>query len=250
GYGWAISEVAIGTGALLGGFLANHFSLQFPILLSGIIILFSTLLPVQLPCPKVHRSEDVIENLKQSIRILRTNRNLYILLLIGGVYAAFDGVFIILKQPFMYYIGLTVDQIGLIYLAFTFVGALGSFSMYKLEKTMGRGILALVGFLPLMSVLVMLLGPGFLAVVGVIIVGFTTGLTMPLMVYYVNLEVLSERRGVMLSYMSIIYTALLIPLSPLCGFLADISIQLALSFLLCLCVPYLVLVAIAYKKWE
>lgn len=249
GYGWAISEVAIGVGAILGGYLGNHFSLQFPILLSGIIILFSAILPFQLPCSStIHRKENVIENLMQSIKILRNNRKLYILLLIGGVYAAFDGVFIILKQPFMYFIGFTVDQIGLIYLIFTFVGAFASFTMYKLEKAMGKQILVLVGLLPLLSVVVMVVVPGLLAVTGVIMVGFTTGLTMPLMVYYVNLEVPSEKRGVMLSYISVIYTAILIPLSPLCGFLADISLQLAIVSLVCLCIPLLVLVVVAYKK--
>ncbi|MCX8173069.1 MAG: MFS transporter [Thermoplasmata archaeon] len=248
GYGMAISQISIGIAALIGGYLGSMYSLQFPILLSGVLILFSGLLPFLLPCPpRAIRRENVIVNLKESVKIVRANRNLYFLLFLGGIYAALDGVFIILKQPFMYYIGLSVSHIGLIYLVFTFVGASASFSMHKIEKAMGRRVLFLTGFLPLASIFVLLVTPGFLAVTGVIMFSFTTGLTLPLLVYYVNLEVPSDKRGVMLSYMSVIYTAILIPLSPVCGFLADVSINLAIISLFGLCVPLLALVVLAYR---
>lgn len=249
GYGMAISQVAIGIAALVGGYLGSVYSLQFPILLSGVIILFSGLFPLLLPCPsKTFRKENVIVNLKESIKIVRTNRTLYFLLFLGGIYAALDSVFIILKQPFMYLIGLQVSYIGLIYLIFTFVGAAASFSMHEIERVMGKRILFLIGLLPLTSIFVLLLVPGFLAVGGVILFSFTTGLTMPLLVYYINLEVPSEKRGVMLSYMSVIYTAILIPVSPLCGYLADISINLAIVSLLSFCLPLLILSFLAYRS--
>lgn len=248
GYGMAISQVAIGVAALVGGYLGSVYSLQFPILLSGVIILFSALLPFLLPCPpRAFRKESMIVNLTQSVKIVRSNRTLYFLLLVGGVYAALDGVFIILKQPFMYYIGLSVNYIGLIYLLFTFVGASASFSMHKIEKALGKHVLLLIGLLPFVSIFMLLLIPGFLAVAGVVMFSFTTGLTLPLLIYYVNMEVPSEKRGVMLSYMSVIYTAILIPLSPLCGFLADISINLAIASLLGLCFPLMALVVFAYR---
>ncbi|MGB9635777.1 MAG: MFS transporter [Thermoplasmata archaeon] len=246
GIGMGISYVAVGIAAFEGGFLGNLFSLQFPILLSGLIILFSALFPFMLPCSHITvKKEDFLSQLKDSLKIVRKKHLLYLLLMIGGIYSAFDAVMIILKQPFLYSAGFSVNQMGIIYLVFTFVGALASVSMFKVEKILRRRTIAIFSVLPIFSILILLFTQGILAVSGLLIISFTTGLMMPLMIYYINLEVPSDKRGVMLSYLSVIYTAILIPLAPFCGYLADISITIAILSMMVLCIPLAVLGVIA-----
>jgi len=242
GIGWGLSEVAIGVSAVIGGYIGSITNLQLPILISGFLILFSAVFPLAMPCSrKPVEKKDFITELKTSASMLRQKKILYILLLIAGIYFAFDSVFIILKQPFLYKIGLNVHQIGLVYLIFTFIGALGSVSIHKIDRILGyRGVLLLVTLLPLLSILMLLLAPQILGIAGVVLVSFTTGITVPLMVYYINLEVGSERRGLIMSYMSVIYTGILIPATPFVGYLADISLTLAIFALLpMLCIPLL-----------
>ncbi|MBI4973611.1 MFS transporter [Candidatus Roizmanbacteria bacterium] len=133
-----IIQIAQAMGNLLGGFIGS-ISLGLSLIATGFSTFMGFLIGFSFPRikrePKEHR-QSYIQIIKESIRLVRSNKRLLWLTLF---FASFNGLvwpLIFYSQPYLQMLGIPVFFFGFIFAGFNLISALGSAHTHQFEKMM------------------------------------------------------------------------------------------------------------------
>ncbi len=221
--------------ASFGGFIADRFGLNAPMLLTGIPFLLAALVAMGIKEPasadKTSESKRYWDIAKQGFTFFRHHKVLRLLALDAIVVASAAYFVIWLYQPLFIELKVPVFYFGWFHALLVAVEMLIAANFVRLEKLVGSGkrYLRLTAVITGLSLLLTALLPNIFTVTLLIILAGGFGLTrIELMFAYMNRFIPSGQRATILSSISMFRRLALVLLNPLIGFTADHSLRLAL----------------------
>lgn len=220
--------------APIGGLMAAHIELNYPMLLSAIPFLLAAIIAWTLPEPKSHQevseSKRYLLIARQGLTYFYKHRTLR-LLVIDAVVVSSAAYFVIwLYQPILKSIGVGVIYFGFIHAFLVASEILVSSNFVFLEKIAGsaKSLLRFGAIATSVTFILVAAFPSLVTVFALLIFAGGFGLTrMELMKAYMNKFIPSEKRATVLSSVAMFRSLSLIFLNPLIGFTADHSLRLA-----------------------
>lgn len=149
-------------------------------------------------------------------------------------------------QKYWEFQGVPIEQFGYIWAAFAFTVSLSARYASALEQRLGtRGVLCLIGMLPLLGLAGMALGPGLIGVVFGFALQVSRGLSMSLFYEALNRRVPGSFRATVNSLVSFAVRVVFIGSGPLLGYALDsLGVTSTLLLLLAIFTPVIALVLV------
>ena len=237
----AIRLSGILVGALFGGFIAQAYGLNAPMLATAIPFFLATILAWSLPEPKIHEqtseSKRYLDIAKKGISYLRGHKNLRILALDSVVVSSAAYFVIWLYQPLLQRVEFPVIYFGVVHALLVVAQIIisSNFSFFEKLCASTKAFLQYTALITALSFLLVVIYPHIVTIMIFVICGGGFGLTrIELMNVYMNKLIPSEQRATVLSSISMLRRFALVPLNPFIGFVADASIRLAMFILVLL----------------
>jgi len=232
GRGWAVQNVAVIAGTLIGAPLAAATSLPFPIVLSGGLAAMAVVAAITFtePLPeartRAHLSYGRI--IRESLSIVRQRPNVRYGILFYGVITLGSVAPIFFFQPFLREHGFDVGDVGIWQTPMRVGGIVAALSAGRIISRFGeRGTFIAMPIVIFGSYLVLAGWDAPAAQVAFLTMNFVVVLSQPTVTDYLNRRVESEQRATVLSLTNLTRSMILIPSAPLLGALAENSLSAA-----------------------
>lgn len=232
GVHYALWPLGASIGSIIGGYVSK-VSLSFPVLISFVPLLASTLLTFFLKEPhyKKEKNRNIISHMMSSSKFILSNRQLIILMIGGFILMAFGETIHLLGPLFFEFKEIPIEYFGWI-AAFLFgFSSLGHYFSYSISEKIGnKSALILSVFLSPLLLLISTLTTNITSIIIFIVPSLFFGLRNPIINYLINVEVPSSKRATIISTQSFIGQLGLAAFAPLVGYFAEIyTINVAFS---------------------
>lgn len=250
----AFDFIAAILAALLGSFIATHFgyTINYWLSLVSMTIAFITTLFMIEPAIHVDLDKDIdtIGYIKRAFTFFKKNNNVALVVLSGMLIGVCMNYIDEFWQIYLNELHIPVIYFG-IFGAMTSVSIIpGSIIAYKIRRKLSyKYILTILISTFTISLLVIALLPGVAGIASIILIGFISGITEPLVTGYLHHRTKSEIRATIDSFYSLAYRALSVVVGLTFGYISThISIFFGYGALGVLCFIYVVLFCFMSKK--
>jgi MFS family permease len=233
GRGVAIATSAQVAGLLLGAPLASATSLETPIIASGAISAVAMLIAITFREPtgvdRTRTAPTYGQIIRDSARLVRTRPDVrYAILYFGLITVGFVGI-VYFFQPFLEQHDVGLSAVGVWQTPMRLVGIVAALAAHRLMRDLGeRRTMYLMPLTVVTGFFILAFWDSVYAQVAFSIMSFGVILAQPTVTAYLNRRVPSEQRATVVSLTNVIRSAVLIPIAPLMGLLADkVSYQAA-----------------------
>ncbi len=241
---YALWPIGASIGSIIGGYMAK-VSLSFPVLLTFIPLIISLVLTTFLIEPKYKKpkKKNLLIHINSSLKIIKTNKQLLILMLGGFILMAFGQSIHLLNPIFFKFKEIPIEHFGIIS-AFIFgLSSVGHYLSDNVSKIFGnkKTILLTVTLSPFF-ILLSTFHNKYYSIILLIIPSLLFGFRNPIISHLLNLEIPSNKRATIISTSHFISQIGLAIFSPILGFYTELySINFAyqLSALCLLSVAFL-----------
>jgi MFS family permease len=256
GMAFYYQQMAMGIGALCGGFLAE-VNIAFPVGLQIITGIFALLISLSFEEPKQYKeSEDrnYFLHIKKAVKFSFNHPKVRLFILYSVFMLAIMTVNHRFFQPYLVDLGLSLSYIGIIYFVWLVIGGFSAMFAHKIESKVGEFYSLLI--VPVFLGIHLIFISQFIIYASIIVIflgEFTWGFTKPLIKDYINKHVASSYRATILSLEGFVRSLLLVMIAPFFGYMADIySITVTLliqgMFALVVGIPLVFLIKYGSKR--
>lgn len=229
--------LAIGIASPVGGLIAAHFGLQYPMLFAAIPMVLGAIIGLTFKEPETNQkieSKRYLKILKEGFTFFFKHKVLRILTLDTVVIGAVAYFMIWFFQPMLKNAGIGVAYYGFVHASFVVSQVLIMNNYQRLERLFGSKK-RVIFFSALITGLMFIIGglTTFVpAVIAVIIIGGGFGLSRkPLFSAYMNKYIPSDKRATVLSTVSMMRRFVLVILNPIVGYAVDWSLSYTMIIL-------------------
>lgn len=233
GRAWGLVTAATLGGTLLGAPLAAETDLALPILLSAAIASLAVLVALAFAEPKiegaVRRHLTYTQVIRESVQIVRRQPAVRYGILFFGLIAIGSTAPIFFFQPFLREHDIGLGAVGFWQTPSRIAGIIGAVAAYRIIAFAGeRQTFYLMPLVIVLSYVALAAWDSLYAQVAFISINFVAFVSQPAVTDYLNRRVPTEQRATVISLTNLVRSAILIPVAPLLGALAEES--LAASF--------------------
>lgn len=224
GRGWAIAMAAQVGGTLLGAPLAAATDLQVPIILSGLISAMAAVVALWFVEPMVKQSHHLTygEIIGDSARIVRHQPDVRYALMFFGLVTIGSVAVVFFFQPFLVDHDVGVGSVGIWQTPMRIAGIVAALVAHRLMSGLGeRRTFYLMPALVVVGYLMLATWDSVYAQIAFPIINFGVILSQPTVTDYLNRRVPTEQRATTVSLSNLVRSAVLVPIAPLLGLLAD-----------------------------
>jgi MFS family permease len=224
GRGWAIAMAAQVAGTLLGAPLADATDLQVPILVSGVIASFAAITALWFvePLTKPTHHPAYGEIIADSARLVRGHPDVRYAILFFGVLTIGSVAVVFFFQPFLVDHDVDVGAVGIWQTPMRIAGIVAALVAHRLMTDLGeRRTFYLMPAMIIAGYLVLATWDSVYAQIAFPLINFAVILSQPTVTDYLNRRVPTERRATTVSLTNLVRSAVLVPVAPLLGLLAD-----------------------------
>lgn len=224
------------TAAILGSFIAEHLGINAPQLLTAIPMLVAGIIAWSIPEPRMHsesESRRYLDIIKDGLLTIKKNPAIRTLAFDSVVVSVAAYFVVWFYQPLMSELGIPILYFGLAHAGLLTSEMIVSANFDKLEKILGEGkdYLRNSALLVTAAFIFAAIFQNWISLVILILVGGGIGFTRATYIAIIaHKHIDSRSRATTLSSIGMLRRLALIPLNPLVGFVAGIS--LSLGFLL------------------
>lgn len=154
----SIVQISQAIGSLLGGFIGS-ISLGLPLIVTGIVSFFNSLIAFSLPRTKEQKARekktDYFQIIKESVFLIMKHKRLLWLTLF---FASFNGLIWPLQfssQPYLQMIGVPIFLFGVVAMSFSLISALGSMLTHQFEKRVQDNVFLVMSIIILVSLYIL-----------------------------------------------------------------------------------------------
>lgn len=227
GKGEAFFQIANAMALPIGGYLAtlDYASVYKLALVIGIVTFLQSLTFIEPTVGKVEKKENhlatFVHQLKDSISIIRKDKQLAFLILMAESYGVFATTTFFYIQNFLKMNGRSELRIGIVLAIGAVLAASFATGAHKIEKRFGfkstLTFLLLAG-----SASFWIMATGAFAEVGIVLLSIFEVIEFVVMSDYINKLIPSERRATILSMESMVFSLFMIVIFPLVGLIGDL----------------------------
>ncbi len=213
--------------------------------LIGLVPLCLTLLLVEAPRPPVEQGHK--GNARSIVELLLFGQPVVLWTALAITVFGLLAVYVFwIYQKYWEFQGVPIGQFGYIWAAFAFAVSISARYASSLEQRLGtRGVLCLIGVLPLLGLAGMILGAGWIGVLFGFAVQVSRGLSMSLFYEALNRRVPGSFRATVNSLVSFAVRVVFIGTGPLLGYALDsLGVTSTLLLLLAIFTPVIALVLV------
>jgi MFS family permease len=226
GRGWAVANIALVAGTLLGAPLAEATDLQTPIILSGILAFGAFIVALTFNEPRVLDRDRKIpsygEIIGQSARLVRDQPGVRYAILFFGLITVGSIAVVFFFQPFLERHDVDLGQVGVWQTPMRLVGIVAALAAPRLLRDLGeRRLFYLMPVVVLGGYILLAAWDSVYAQIAFPLINFVVVLSQPTVTDYLNKRVPSEQRATVVSLTNLTRSMILIPSAPLLGLLAD-----------------------------
>ena len=225
--GTAFSYILFGmaVGSFFGGFFAD-ISFKIPILLTMISIGLSAIVSLSFIEPKHHKKSedrDYFKHLKDAAIFSFKHPKIKWLIVFSGLMMTVMLISHRFVQPYMQMAGIEIKYFGVIYAIWLLFSALSARFADKIESKIGEFCSLLI--IPLILGVQLVIMGKYVFIYGLLLISFgqfAWGFLRPVIRDYINKHIESHHRATVLSLNGFFQSIILIILSPLFGYFADV----------------------------
>ena len=229
GIAYSFGMLGMGIGSVIGGFLAS-VSLGLPLIFTIITVTISLIIVSTFSEPLAAQTRSqkgyLIHFKDAAVKSFQTKKIKAIILFMGFMFS----ILLIshrFYQPYLKLNGIALKYFGLIYLGWLLVSTAGSRYAHFIEGKLGFNLSIVI--IPFSIALHLLLISVFSSPLGILYIlpgQFAWGFLRPITLDYINTKIESSERATIISIQGFVQGLMLIILSPILGYLADvISLQ-------------------------
>jgi len=245
----SIYALALGAGAIIGGFFAVY-GLRFPVYMSLIPFGIAVLVALSLKEPAMFRKVRLKywNHIKEAVNYTARHPRLRFLIIYAATFATMTEIAYYFYQPYFKLIGIPITSFGILFAIIMAVVALGSKFSHKIEPKLGEKTIMMVALLVCaVSLFFVSRTLAFYSVIFIMFFEFTDGVTKPVLVDYMQKHIESYRRATIMSLKNMSHEVSIAALLPLFGVIADFwSIQAAFLTSGIIFAVYFVILAAAF----
>ncbi|MHA2362698.1 MAG: MFS transporter [Candidatus Hodarchaeales archaeon] len=208
--------------SFLGGIMAL-VSLKMPILMT-IIPFFLAFISLIFIHDEIERRETrvVLKNTFNSFSLISTNKQLFLLLMVGFLSYAFSEVAHVLKPVYFEFKGIPLEFFGFLYTVTFGLSFIGSILSERISEIFGnKKTLIFATFISLMFVISSVVTDGLVSGILLAIASFSWGIRWPIVSYLMNLELPDDYRATVLSIATLTNHLGFAIFSPILGYLVE-----------------------------
>jgi MFS family permease len=222
---WALTNVAALLATLAGAPIAAAASIQFPILVSGGILLLGAVVAFTMTEPKISETQErprYWSLITQSTRLAANLPTVRYMILLYGVIGVASVAPIVFFQPFLTDHDVPLGQVGFYQVPVRILAIAGALAAYRAVSLWGEHrTIFLLPVLSVASYAVLGLWDSIGAAAIFPILALTVSMARPVVTAHVNRRVPSEQRATVLSLGELIYSLVLASFVPAMGAVSD-----------------------------
>lgn len=231
----AIKLFAFLTAALSGGFIADGFGIQAPMIATAIPFLLAAGIAWSIPEPSIGKtvseSKRYLDIAKQGMIFLRGHKQLKLIALDSVVVSSAAYFVIWFYQPLLQREGISIAYFGIVHALLVTSQIVVSSQFTFFERIFGstKAFIRFTAFITSVAFFMVVIYPHVVTILLFVVLAGGFGLTrIELMTVYMQKLIPSEQRSTILSYISMLRRLGLVFLNPFIGYIADASVRGAL----------------------
>ena len=231
----AMNSIAESFSSVVGGGVAL-ISLKVPLYIEMITAFLAIVFAFTLIEPKRQKYENKNGAMQEIFNIIKysvyKNKKLIWLIIYTGIIGASFSVVMWMIQPYFKLVGVPLEYFGVLWAVFTLsIGMFAVLSDY-FEKIVGKSILLiLLTGVSIIGYIVLSIFQSLWVVIFFLLFYFTIGISTPLVRYYININITSDKRATVLSFKSLVGRLLFIIIGPFIGWVNDMY-SLPMAFMI------------------